>query len=118
MLLFADLDNNRAALAYQRFPEDKRNRTIWARTNEEVIDILTNYEIEELYLGDTTPLNSAGFECKMAVVRWFESQTTGELEKLRNCKITLHSWDDFITFNMRVRLEKLGMNVKIVPFGT
>jgi len=122
MILFLDDDANRAALAYQRFTVDKRNQTIWCTTAAEAINVLENYELDECYLdhdlGGQHWVDSRREDCGMEVVRWIERRSSGELQKLQKCKFTVHSWNIPAAKQMVSRLEKLGLNVQMIPFGS
>ncbi len=121
MILFLDDDPYRAALAYQRWPEDKKSNTIWTRTAEEAIDVLRDYELSEAHLdhdlGGEHFVNSAREDCGMEIVRWLESRPTAELQKFLTCKFTVHSWNIPAGREMTERLTKLGLKATQTPFG-
>lgn len=120
LILFLDDDPNRAALAYQRWPTEKKNRTIWATTAEETISILKDYELEEAHLdhdlGGEHYVNSAREDCGMEVVRWIE-RSTDQQEKLKKTHFIIHSWNIPAAIQMEKRLKALGFKVSRIPFG-
>lgn len=121
MILFLDDDPHRAALAYNRFTEEKRNNTIWCTTAAEAIDILENYDLEEAHLdhdlGGEHFVHSAREDCGMEVIRWIEHRSTDEREKLKKTTFTIHSWNINAAMGMERRLKVLGLKVKRIPFG-
>jgi hypothetical protein len=52
LTLFMDDDPKRAALAYQRMPEDELPATVWCKTAAETIDVLGDYafRLKKVYL--------------------------------------------------------------------
>ena len=121
MILFLDDDPHRAALAYQRFPPEKRDYTIWCTTAAEAIDILENYDLSEAHLdhdlGGEHYVHSGREDCGMEVIRWIEHRSPDELEKLKKTLFIVHSWNVPAALNMEVRLRALGLKVKRIPFG-
>ncbi len=121
MILFLDDDPYRAALAYQRWPENKKSNTIWTRTTEEAIGVLRDYELTEAHLdhdlGGEHFVNSAREDCGMEIVRWLESRSSAELQKYLTCKFTVHSWNIPAGREMTERLTKLGLKATQTPFG-
>ena len=121
IILFLDDDPNRAAIAYQRWSEDKRNRTIWMQTAAEAIDVLENYDVDEAYLdhdlGGNTFVNSEREDCGMEVIRWLEERSPSGLEKFQNTLFVVHSHNYPAGHEMCARLTKLELNCKFIPFG-
>jgi len=121
LILFLDDNPNRAALAHQRWPKEKRESTIWCTTAEEAILTLRDYELDEAYLnhdlGGSTFANSLREDCGMEVVRWIERRSTGEREKFLKTKFVIHSWNIPASLEMEQRLQKLGLIVERIPFG-
>ncbi len=121
MILFLDDDPHRAALAYKRWPKEKRESTIWCQTAEEAISTLKDYEIEEAHLdhdlGGQHYVNSRREDCGREVIRWIEHRSADELEKLRNCQFVIHSWNSPAAIEMCKRLMKLELKVQRIPFG-
>lgn len=121
MILFLDDDSYRAALAYQRWPENKKSNTIWCTTAEEAIGVLQDYDLEEAHLdhdlGGEHFVNSARENCGMQVVRWLEQRTSAELQKLKDCHFTIHSWNIPAGKEMTERIAKLGLKAIQKPFG-
>ncbi len=117
-----DDDPNRAALAYRRFPKEKRNRTIWCTTAAEAIDILENYDLDEAHLdhdlGGEHFVDTRREDCGMEVVRWIEHRSANGLEKLMDCKVVIHTWNIPAGRTMTERLKKLGLKVIQKPFGS
>jgi hypothetical protein len=121
-ILFMDDDQNRAALAYQRFPPEKRDRTIWCETAVAAIDVLENYELDEAHLdhdlGGDHFVDTRREDCGMEVVRWIEHRSADGLEKLMDCQFIIHSWNIPAGRTMTSRLQKLGLKVIQKPFGS
>jgi hypothetical protein len=120
MIVFLDDSPERAALAYQRWPAKKSNSTIWVTTAQETIDILKEYkDIEEVHLdhdlGGEIDVHSERDDCGMEVVRWLEDTS---LSKFNSTEFIIHSWNMHAAKEMKARLQKLGLKVRIHPFGT
>ena len=117
-VLFLDDSPERAALAYQRMPEEKRNRTIWAQTAQEAIDVLNEYELDEVYLdhdlGGTKFQDTRAENCGMEVVRFLEKNLTA---KHKETKFIVHSHNIPAGKRMTERLLSIGLDVKYIPFG-
>lgn len=119
MILFLDDCPNRAAVEYQRSSKERRENTIWCRTAQEAIDVLRDYELEEVnmdhdlngeYFTDLRSANSG-----MEVVRWLEKNIA-----VRNWDKTafiIHSHNQAAAYFMVRKMRMLGLNVKYVPFG-
>lgn len=120
LILFLDDDPNRAAIAYHRFPVEKRNRTIWTTTVLETIDVLENYSLDEVYLdhdlGGEKNCDSRREDTGMAIVRWLEKYNNRE--KFTQTVFIIHSWNIGAARVMYNRLIKLGLTVDQIPFGT
>ena len=124
MYLFLDDDPGRAALACQRWPKEKSNNTMWCTTAAETISVLKDYwkELEEVHLdhdlGGDTWVDSRRDDCGMEVVRWFENIPELRLEKYKDVKFIIHSWNFPAAREMHLRLLDLGLKSHLVPFGT
>lgn len=118
--LFLDDNPNRAALAYQRFPEKIRDRTIWTQTSEDAIGVLKDYAPRLRYvfldhdLGGETYVHSGREDCGMEVVRYLEKQ---DPSMYKDCKFRVHTWNVDAGYKMTDRLKKVGYTVDYVPFG-
>jgi len=119
MILFLDDNPNRAAIAYQRWSEEKRPYTIWCRTAEEAISVLRDYALTEAHLGHDlegeTYVDTRREDCGMEVVRWLEAQET--LDKFNDCVFICHSWNLSAGNRMAERLCSLGLKAEHIPFG-
>lgn len=119
LILFLDDNSERAALAYQRWPKEKSNRTIWAMTAQEAIDVLSVYDLEEAHLdhdlGGTQFQDTRAENCGMEVVRWLEKNLT---QKHKEINFIIHSYNVPAGKRMKERLQDLGLSVKYIPFGT
>jgi hypothetical protein len=121
MILFLDDDSNRAAIAYKRWPEEKRNNTMWVTTAEDAISVLDDYckELKEVYLdhdlGGERYVNTKREDCGMEVVRWLESQP--DIGRFSHIRFTVHTWNIPAGHEMTGRLNKLGLKVTYTPFG-
>ena len=119
MVLFLDDDQHRAALAYQRWPEEKRDKTIWATTAQEAIDVLRDYDLVEAHLdhdlGGETYVNSEREDCGMEVVRWLED--LDNVNKFKDTKFIVHSHNYPAGAEMMSRLKKLDLTCVQIPFG-
>lgn len=118
-ILFLDDSPERAALQYQRWPEEKRYRTIWAMTAEEAISVLNEYDLDEAHLdhdlGGTQFQDSRSDNCGMEVVRWLENNLQS---KHKTTLFIVHSWNLPAGARMVERLRELGLQVHQIPFGT
>jgi hypothetical protein len=121
LTLFMDDDPKRAALAYQRMPEDELPATVWCKTAAETIDVLKDYaeRLKKIYLDHDLEgqiyMPSRSEFSGMEVVRWFEKQ---DRKRFDGCKIVVHSYNEYAANRMVERLEKAGYSVKYIPFGT
>ena len=124
MILFLDDCANRAALAYQRWPEDKRNNTMWCTTAAEAIDVLKDYvdDLEEVHLdhdlGGEHFVDSRREDCGMEVVRWLQNIPHARLLRYRKIKFVTHSWNFPAARSMHLKLLDLGLDSELIPFGT
>lgn len=126
MILFLDKDPQRAVMAFNRMNKEDQSNTIWCRTAQEAIltfwdyrDVLTEARLEH-DLGDEQYANTRSEECGMEVVRFLERKSieeSEEFEKLKRIKIVIHSWNEHAAPIMEDRLRKIGLNVKLKPFG-
>jgi len=126
MILFLDDDPHRAVLAYNRMSEKDRDKTIWCKTAEEAIITLWDYrgQLERVYLdhdlGNEDYMNTKREDCGMEIIRHLEkmeNKCPKELNKLKQTKIIIHSWNSHAAPIMRDRLLKLGLDAIWVPFG-
>ncbi len=119
MILFLDDAPERAALAYQRWPEEKRSNTIWCSTAEEAIGVLRDYVAvltdahldHDLGTQDQDPRSETS---GMEVVRFLEKQ---DASNYRKCKFIIHSWNIHCAHIMYERLTKAGYTAELRPFG-
>jgi hypothetical protein len=126
MILFLDDDPHRAALAYQRMSETDRTETIWCQTAEEAIVTLNDYKsvlkkvMLDHDLGGEQYVNIKREDCGMEVVRWLErnSQNDKEFQPFTEIEFIIHSHNPYAGPKMAERLQKLGLNTKLQPFGT
>ena len=124
MYLFLDDDVNRAALAYQRFPKEKRDATVWVKTAADAITSLRDfkYQLIEVHLdhdlSGETFCDSRREDCGMEVVRYLESLPEEEIKIFESCKFICHSHNYPACSEMRDRLEALGLKAEYKPFGT
>ena len=123
MILFLDDDRNRAALAYQRWPKEKVNNTMWVETAADAIEILKGYAdcLEEAHLdhdlGGEHYVDSRREDTGMEVVRYLERISEEELKKFESTKFIVHSWNTYAGKHMAERLQKLGLSAIYRPFG-
>ena len=127
IILFLDDDPLRAALAYERWEESRRDRVVWTTTAEETIKVIKEYKgyIEEISLdhdlGGEHWANSEREDCGMEVVRFLERLEVEEPLKFAQYKevfFVIHSWNLPANFEATSRLSALGFKVKSQPFGT
>lgn len=124
MILFLDDDPNRAALAYQRFKPEDREKVIWCQTAEEAINTLRDYKekLTAVYLdhdlGGEHYVHTAREDCGMEVIRFLEKLARkGELGKLKEAKFRVHTWNVDSGNVMYKRLKAIKLKVEYVPFG-
>jgi hypothetical protein len=123
MILFFDDNPNRAAIVYQRWSDEKRNKTVWTQTAAEAISVFKDYvgELEEAHLdhdlGGESFVNSQREDCGMEVVRFIEKMSTEDLQKLKSCYIIVHSWNLPAGRVMALRLQRVGLTAVHIPFG-
>lgn len=126
VILFLDDDPLRAALAYNRWPESKRDRVVWTTTAYETIRTIKEYEdtLEEINLdhdlGGEHWVSSGRPDSGMEVVRFFEELFHTDMEqfnKYKNVSFVIHSWNLPANFEMTDRLGKLGLKAVSQPFG-
>jgi hypothetical protein len=121
LVMFLDDDPNRAALAYQRMPEDELPATVWTKTAAETIDVLKDYaeRLKKIYLDHDLEgcgyMNSNNELSGMEIVRFLEKQ---DCKRFSGCKIVVHSHNDYAGTKMVERLNKAGYSAKYHPFGT
>jgi hypothetical protein len=119
VILFLDDDSHRAALMYQRMTPEDQSRTIWVTKAEEAIEVLTNYKsrLDRVYLdhdlGGETYVHSGREDCGMEVVRFLEKQNPSDY----TCRFIVHSWNIDAAKKMTDRLDKVGYQVEMKPFG-
>lgn len=117
VILFLDDDPTRAALAYQRWPSEKRDRTIWVKTVEETIDIFRNYDVEEAHLdhdlGGERYVHSERDDCGMEVVRWIQENR----DQVKDIVFIVHSWNIPAGIEMLQRLIDIDLKATYTPFG-
>jgi len=120
LVMFLDDDPNRAALAYQRMPQDELSSTVWCRTAEEAIGVLKDYadRLKKIYLdhdleGQIYQSSKSEFS-GMEVVRFMEKQDSN---RFSGCHIVIHSHNDYAANRMVERLIKAGYSAKHRPFG-
>ena len=131
IIIFLDDSPERASLAYQRMPEEARERTIWCKTALECIITLRDYwdRLESVSLDhdlggkDSFPMDSRNEESGMQVVRYIEELSQlrpGLIEhwKKEHVMFTIHSWNVYSALQMKDRLQVLGLTVRYKPFGT
>jgi len=122
-ILFLDDDPNKAAVAYQRWPREKCDNTIWASTAKATIFVLNDYATELLEvhldhdLGGEEFVNSIREDCGMEIVRWLESCSKTDLKAFEGTKFICHDHNLRAARNMTVRLKTLGLAAKQIPFG-
>ncbi len=126
MIIFLDDMAERAAIAYERMTEERRNRVIWCRTVEEAVTSIWDYRDDltevmlEHDLDEKQYVHSDREDCGMEVVRFLEKkvkQEPDEFEKLKKTKFIVHTWNEFAGPVMTRRLGKLGLSVDRIPFG-
>ena len=122
--MFLDDDQNRAALAYQRFKPADRENVIWCQTAEEAICTLRDYKdiLTSVYLdhdlGGESYVHTAREDCGMEVVRYLEKLARkGELGGLKKAKFRVHTWNIDSGNVMYKRLKAVGLRCEFVPFG-
>ena len=125
VIVFLDDDINRAALAYSRWTDERKGRTVWVTTAKETINVLKEYSghIDEVHLdhdlGGETYVDFRNENCGMEVIRWFEHLSPEESKRYEEIKFTIHSWNIAAARIMVERLCKLGYKrVKHIPFGS
>lgn len=122
-ILFMDDCPQRAALAYTRWPEDKKGRTIWCTTAEEAIGVLKDYPLDEVHLdhdlGGEQWVDSRREDCGMEVIRFIEKMDKKEREKkFSKTRFIVHSWNLPAGQRMTERLVGVELNAVQIPFGT
>ncbi len=123
MILFLDDDHNRAALAYQRWPKEKVNKTMWVETAADTIEVLSGYtdSFEEIHLdhdlGGEHFVDTRREDTGMEVIRYLERIPGVELKKFESTKFTVHSWNLYAGKQMTERLQRLGLDAIYKPFG-
>jgi len=120
LTLFCDGDHNRAAVAYQRMPEDEVSATVWCKNIEEAIGVLKDYSkrLRKVYLEHDfegqSSMNSFSELSGMEAVRFLEKQNP---EEYRGCKFQIHTHNVYAGNRMMQRLTKVGYDVQHLPFG-
>lgn len=124
MILFLDGSPERAALAYQRFKPEDREKTIWCSTVEEAICTLQDYKdrLTRVMLdhdfGGERFVHPAREDSGTEIVRYLERLSKkGELGNLKTVKYRIHSWNTDAGNNMYRRLKAIGLKCEYVPFG-
>ena len=121
MILFLDDSPERAALAYQRWPKDVSQNTIWVETAQEAISVLKEYrkDLTEAHLdhdlGGTQWQDSRAENCGMEVVRFLESR---DIKGYQHINMIIHSWNIPAGREMAARLQLKGFKVSVKPFGS
>lgn len=120
MILFLDDDPKRAALAHQRWSDERRSNTVWCRTAQEAISTLQSFDLEEVHLDHDLEgpfyLDSRHHNSGMEVVRWLEKNAQGD-HKWDKTYFIVHSHNVRAGVQMVDRLSDLGLNVNYIPFG-
>jgi hypothetical protein len=120
LILWLDGSPERAAIAYQRMPDDEKSRVIWTTTAEEAILVLGDYHsvLEAAYLehdldGVGVPIKdgNSGYE----VVKFIENSELAP--KLRNVKFVVNTHNVFSGLKMVSLLRSLGLMAIYKPFG-
>jgi hypothetical protein len=123
MILFLDDDQNRAALAYQRWPKEKRDKTMWCTTAAEAISVLKDYVevLEEVHLdhdlGGEHWVDSRRPDCGMEVVRWLQNIPKPRLQQYKKIRFVIHSWNFPAAREMHLKLLDLKLHSELIPFG-
>jgi hypothetical protein len=108
LVLFMDDSPHRAALAYQRMPEDELPATVWTKTAAETIDVLKDYaeRLKKIYLDHDLEgqiyMNSASEYSGMEVVRFLEKQ---DCKRFSGCHFVIHSHNEYAANRMVERLD-------------
>jgi len=116
-VLWLDNDANRAAVAYRRFSEERRQSTIWCRQVSEAIDILKSYQVDEVHLGHNLsdePNLGACRNCTMQLVNWVIKNASRNTYQIR---FIVHTHESAAGFALARKLRKNGFNSRYVPFG-
>lgn len=120
MILFLDDDPNRAAVAHQRWTEERRASTVWCRTAQEAIYTLQSFDLEEAHLDHDLEgpfyLDSRHHNSGMEVVRWIE-KTVEACRKWDSTQFVVHSHNVRAAVQMVDRLNALDLKVNYIPFG-
>jgi hypothetical protein len=120
LVMFLDDDPKRAALAYQRMPEDELPATVWCKTVAETVEVLMNYSdrLKKVYLDHDLEgqiyMNSRSPYSGMEIVRYLEKQDS---HKFTGCHFVIHSHNEYAATRMVDRLKKAGYSVEAIPFG-
>jgi len=120
VIVFLDDDPNRAAILNQRMSSKDIEHTIWVRTVDETLDLLTNYKDKLRYvsldhdLDGKTYVHSAREDCGMEVVRFLEK---ANLKDYENVVFIVHTWNTTAGMKMTARLRDKGYKTLYVPYG-
>ena len=124
MILFLDDDSARAALAYQRWKPEDRDKVIWCQTAEEAIITLRDYKNLLTYislghdLGGLKNVHTAREDCGMEIVRYLEKLAKkNDLGGLKKAVFRVHTWNVDSGNIMHKRLKGIGLKVEYLPFG-
>ena len=123
IILFLDDSPERAAITFQRWPDAKRERTVWTETAAQAIDCIDKLRgrIEEAHLdhdlGGMKIQHSGAENCGMSVVRFMEKMNADELKEFDHTIFVVHSWNIPANQSMTKRLKELGLRVISRPFG-
>jgi hypothetical protein len=126
VILFLDPDPKRAVLAFQRMNEEDQKNTIWCKTYLEAQttlwnyrDLLTRVHLEH-DLGEHAYMNTRSEESGMEIVRYLEMLSkhyVPEFQAYKKIEFVVHTHNEHAGPIMVERLLKIGLNVKLVPFG-
>lgn len=121
LTLFADGDSNRAAVAYQRMPEEEVEATVWCKNVKETIGVLKDYalRLRKVYMEHDfegqRDMNSFSHLSGMEIVRFLEKQN---YQDYKGCVFCVHTHNIYAGEKMRQRLTEAGYEVQYIPFGT
>ena len=122
-VLFLDDSAERAAVQFQRWPDAKRERTLWVENASSAIDAIDKLrgKFDEIHLdhdlGGMTYVHSGNENTGMEVVRWFEKLSIEDLSAFDHTYFVVHSWNIPANNSMTKRLKELVLRVISRPFG-
>jgi len=121
VILFLDNDVNRAAIAYQRATEERRENTIWCNTAQGAIRTFQEFEISEAHLEHDLEgpqhLDSRYHNSGMEVVRWLIRSSASD-PRLSKIRYIVHSHNVRAAVRMVERLGEAGLDAHYIPFGS